>query len=949
MGRPIATGPYDTMTDQPISEYALLSDSHSAALVSRVGSVDWLCFPRFDSPSVFGRLLGPDAGYFSIRPVGDAEVHRRYRERTLVLETTFRTAAGVVRLAVALAVGPTDRGHGLGAGAPHALLRTVELLKGHAEIDLHLSPRPEYGITRPLLCTTPDGVTTRGGPDAVALSSPVELTASDGSVSARFTIETGERVAFALQWSRSWDAPPRSWSQDEIVSTLDATEEAWRSWADMHQTYDGYQAELVLHSGRVLQALTFQPTGAIVAAPTTSLPERVGGVRNWDYRYSWVRDTSLTLDALWVAACPDEVSDYVRWMVGAAAGDLRAGGHLQIMFGVGGEHDLTERQLAHLPGWRDSRPVRVGNAAWQQEQLDVYGELLGAVHRLAEQIGDLDQPTCDFLVGLADAAAAGWREPDQGMWEVRSGPQHFLHSKLMCWYALDRAVGLAGRLGVTDGAQEWKVVADDIRNAIVERGYDADIGAFTQAFGSRVLDASALMIPIVGFLEVTDERVESTIQAIEQHLTDDRGLVYRYQGADDGLPGDEGTFLLCTFWLAQCHALAGRVDRAKEVFDLAAGYRNDVDLLAEEVDPATGELLGNFPQAFSHIGLVNAAWAIDRAQSARPRPPAPPRCRREQTSGPHSLSFRGGPGSASKERCVHTVTDASADGTLAMISPPWRRARGVVLLVVGVLLAAACGDDGGQATGGTEVRAFNEVQESEFAFEADPLDPTRGLFRVETTAPMICAIVWGETDEYGRFNNFLSMNGTGIVDHDVLLPEIEPGRTYHFIVQRTTADGTLYRSEPGTFTIETSGPSVEDEPTADLGENVAPSGTVVEVSSEFSAAFAGELAIDGDLATEWSSAGDGDEGHITIDLGSQQRIAAVEFVTRSMADGSAVTTTFTVTIDGGAPLGPFTAASPATSRLAEIDATGRLFRFDVGESTGGNVGAVEIRLSTPRA
>ncbi|MGQ0618263.1 MAG: glycoside hydrolase family 15 protein [Acidimicrobiia bacterium] len=604
------------MTDRPISDYALLSDSHSAALVSRDGSVDWLCFPRFDSPSIFARILGADAGHFAIRPVGAADVARNYRDRTLVLETTFRTSDGVVRVVDALAVGPTDRGHGLGAGAPHTLLRIVEGLKGHAEIELQFSPRPEYGISRPLLCTTPDGVATRGGPDAVALSSPVDLTADDGGVSARFPIAARERVAFAVQWSRSWEDPPRTWSQDKVLSRLEATEEAWRSWADMHQSYRGYQADLVHHSGRVLQALTFQPTGAIVAAPTTSLPEHVGGVRNWDYRYSWVRDASLTLDALWIAACPDEVSDYVRWMVGAAAGDLHGGGHLQIMFGVGGEHDLSERELPHLPGWRDSRPVRVGNAAWRQEQVDVYGELLGAVHRLADHIGDIDQPTRDFLVDLAEAAATRWREPDQGMWEVRSDPQHFISSKLMCWYALDRAVELADHLGVTDQAKEWSAVADDIRSAVLERGYDADLGAFTQAFGSQVLDASALMIPIVGFLPATDERVDSTIEAVERHLTDRRGLLYRYQDADDGLPGDDGTFLLCTFWLAQCHALAGRVDRAKEVFELAAGFRNDVDLLAEEVDPATGELLGNFPQAYSHIGLVNAAWAIDQAQVA---------------------------------------------------------------------------------------------------------------------------------------------------------------------------------------------------------------------------------------------------------------------------------------------------------------------------------------------
>ena len=602
------------MSDRPISDYALLSDSHSAALVSRDGSVDWLCFPRFDSPSVFGRLLGPDAGHFSLRTVGDASVERRYRGPTLVLETTFRTSDSVVRLVDTLAVGATDTEHDLGAGAPHALLRTVEAVEGRSEIEFELAPRPEYGIARPLLCATDHGLTTRGGPGTIALSSPVELDIGDGLAHARFTLEEGDRLGFALQWARAWEDPPGSWSQEDITSRLAATEHAWRSWSDMHQNYRGYYSELVHHSGCVLQGLTFQPTGAIVAAPTTSLPEAIGGVRNWDYRYAWVRDTSLTLDALWVAACPDEASYFVRWMVGAAAADVRAGRHLQIMFGVGGEHDLSERELSHLPGWRDSRPVRIGNAAWDQQQLDVYGELLGAVHRLADQLGELDETTRSFLVDLADTAATRWQEPDQGMWEVRSGPQQFLYSKLMCWFALDRAAALADRLDATDRVQGWKRSVDEIRGAILERGYDRGIGAFTLAFESPVLDASALMIPIVGLLPAKDRRVESTIRAIEQHLTDDHGLVYRYQHAEDGLPGGEGPFLLCTFWLAQCHALAGRVERAKQVFELASGYRNDVGLLAEEVDPDTGELLGNFPQAFSHIGLVNAAWAIDQAQ-----------------------------------------------------------------------------------------------------------------------------------------------------------------------------------------------------------------------------------------------------------------------------------------------------------------------------------------------
>jgi alpha,alpha-trehalase len=361
--------------------------------------------------------------------------------------------------------------------------------------------------------------------------------------------------------------------------------------------------------------LTFRPTGAIVAAPTTSLPEDVGGMRNWDYRYAWVRDASLTLEALWVAACPDEAREFFGWMAGAVASQLRRGIPLQIMFGVGGERDLTERELQHLRGWRDSRPVRIGNGAWNQRQLDVYGEVLGAAHRLVEQLGELEPGTREFLVGVADAAADRWRERDQGIWEIRDEPRDFVYSKLMCWAALDRAIALAGHLEAADRVEGWNRSREEIRAAILEHGWSERAGAFAQSFGSDALDASNLVMPIVGFLPATDPRMRSTIEAIADRLTDERGLVYRYL-AEDGLPGQEGTFLLCTFWLAQAWALAGEVARAREVFELAAGHVNDVGLLAEEVDPATGELLGNFPQAFSHVGLINAAWAITRAEGA---------------------------------------------------------------------------------------------------------------------------------------------------------------------------------------------------------------------------------------------------------------------------------------------------------------------------------------------
>jgi GH15 family glucan-1,4-alpha-glucosidase len=430
-------------------------------------------------------------------------------------------------------------------------------------------------------------------------------------------LRPGQTAAFALAHRSSWEAAPRPWSQEEIERRIDDTVKAWRTWSGLHQNYEGPWRELVHHSGRVLQALTFQPTGAIVAAPTTSLPETVGGERNWDYRYAWVRDASFTLQALWVAACPDEAIWFFRWMAGAVAAMASEGDDLQIMFGVGGEHDLSERELGHLDGYRGSQPVRVGNGAWTQRQLDVYGEVLDAAHRLAEQISGLDETTARFLSWCADTAGARWNETDQGIWEVRGPPQEFLYSKLMCWVALDRAIEMAGLLRANDRVEEWSGARDAVREAILEHGWNEAVGAFTQSFGSDALDASALMMPIVGFIAADDPKMKSTINAIAERLTDHRGLVYRYavEHTDDGLAGEEGTFLLCTFWLAHALALAGEVERAKETCQRAVEYANDVGLFAEEVEPSSGELLGNFPQAFSHIGLVNAAWAISEADA----------------------------------------------------------------------------------------------------------------------------------------------------------------------------------------------------------------------------------------------------------------------------------------------------------------------------------------------
>ena len=391
---------------------------------------------------------------------------------------------------------------------------------------------------------------------------------------------------------------------------------AWAEWSGLHQNYDGPWRDLVLHSGRVLHALSYQPTGAIVAAPTTSLPELVGGQRNWDYRYAWIRDASLTMEALWVAACPDEAAEFFDFMATAAA-SYHPEETLQVMFGIGGEHDLYERELPHLRGWRDSRPVRVGNGAWKQAQLDVYGELLGAAYRYRQMLTEIDPHVRYLLVSLADAAMSVWREPDRGIWEIRGEPRHFTHSKLMCWVALDRAISLADQLDAADHVARWTRARDEVRAAILDQGWSDEANAFTQSFGSDALDASALVMPIVGFLPPDDARMRATVVTIAEQLTDDRGLVYRYRTADgiDGLAGDEGTFLLCTFWLAHAQALCGQLGQARTTFERAITYANDVGLLAEEVDSATGVLLGNFPQAFSHIGLVNAAWAIAQAQT----------------------------------------------------------------------------------------------------------------------------------------------------------------------------------------------------------------------------------------------------------------------------------------------------------------------------------------------
>src|SRR3954447_18888505 len=428
----------------PIGDYALLADCNSAALVSRGGSIDWLCLPRYDSSAIFARLLGPDAGHWSIRPAADYEVERRYLPGTLVLETTFTTEMGRVRLLDAFAFAEGQRGHELGHDAPHEILRHVEPLEGRVEMVMELAPRPEYGLVKPLLRVTEDGVRSFGGPNQFGMRTSVPIGIQDATVRAAFE----GAATFALRWGAAELALAPATAPDAVPARIADTVEGWRSWEGEHDVYAGPHRDLVRFSARVLKGLTFRPTGAIVAAPTAALPEGVGGERNWDYRFSWIRDSSLTLEALYIGACSDEAEDFVSFMTSAAGGG--AGDHhsLQIMYGIGGEHDLAERTLAHLPGWRDSAPVRVGNGAWDQTQLDVYGELLDAFYVYSERLGDLHPEIQRFVAELADAAARRWRESDSGIWEMRGDPRHHLSSKVMCWTALDRAVKLAPKLGI---------------------------------------------------------------------------------------------------------------------------------------------------------------------------------------------------------------------------------------------------------------------------------------------------------------------------------------------------------------------------------------------------------------------------------------------------------------------------------------------------------------------
>jgi GH15 family glucan-1,4-alpha-glucosidase len=587
-----------------IEDYALIGDGETAALVGVDGSIDWLCLPRFDSPACFAALLGTkNNGRWRIAPVGsEFKSRRHYIPDTLILETEYSTPSGV-----ATVVDFMPR-----RGDNSDVVRIVTGVSGTVEFDAELVLRFGYGMSVPWVTRMQDGRTRAiAGPDMVVLSADADVHGEDLTTVARFSVNAGETISFVLTWKESHLDPPAA---IDPVDALRATGKYWRDWVAAC-TYDGEWRDAVVRSLITLKALIYNPTGGIVAAATTSLPEWIGSSRNWDYRFCWLRDATFTLLALMDAGYFDEATAWREWLLRAAAGSPD---QVQIMYGIAGERHLFEYELPWLPGYAASAPVRIGNAAHAQLQLDVFGEVMDALHQA--RVGGVGDSADGWALQKALVAhvAKIWQRPDYGLWEIRGTPQHFTHSKVMCWVAVDRAIQSAEQFDLDDAPiDEWRLLRDEIHDDVCWNAFNAGINSFVQAYGSTEVDASLLLLPLVGFLPPEDERIRGTVAAIEKDLLID-GFVHRYitQRTDDGLPTGEGAFLACSFWLVDNYALAGRIDDARDMFTRLLGLCNSLGLLAEEYDPAARRMLGNFPQAFSHVGLVNAALNIEEAAKA---------------------------------------------------------------------------------------------------------------------------------------------------------------------------------------------------------------------------------------------------------------------------------------------------------------------------------------------
>jgi GH15 family glucan-1,4-alpha-glucosidase len=580
-----------------IEDYGLIGDLQTAGLVGRDGSVEWLCLPRFDSASCFSALLGDERhGRWLVAPAAEVRAtSRRYRPGTLVLETKFETADGTARVIDFM----PRRGEG-----PPRLMRIVEGVRGRVPMRMELSLRPDYASITPWVEPVPDGAVATAGPDTFRLSTPLELGIENGSVSAEFVAVEGARERLTLTWHLSYEEGP---PVEDADSALARTEAWWREWS-ARCVYEGAYRDEVLTSLIVLKAMTSETTGGVIAAPTTSLPEDIGGERNWDYRYCWLRDSVLTLEALLAGGYTEEAVAFRDFLLRVGTGDPAT---VQIMYGIGGERRLTEFELDDLPGYEGSKPVRIGNAASEQFQLDVYGEVAGVMYTSTEALGTIEKRLWPRWRAVIDHAETIWRQPDDGIWEARGPQQHYTYSKVMAWVVFDRGVRLAERYDLDAPLERWKQIRDEIHREVCEQGYDSERRTFTQYYGSKELDASVLNIPLVGFLPGTDERVTGTIDAVSRELGRD-GFVSRYSTAetDDGLSGDEGQFLACSFWLVSALARNGRADEARTLFERLLGLTNDLGLLAEEYDVARQRQVGNFPQAFSHLALIVAARDI---------------------------------------------------------------------------------------------------------------------------------------------------------------------------------------------------------------------------------------------------------------------------------------------------------------------------------------------------
>ncbi len=590
----------------PIEDYGIIGDLHTAALVGRDGSIDWLCLPRFDSSACFSKLLGDgDHGFWMLAPKGShGATHRHYRGDTLVLESEFVTDEGTVRVIDCM---PIRQQH-------PEVVRLVEGVLGKVTMEMVLTIRFGYGQIVPWVRRTDGTLSAIAGPDGLSLWTPVDVRGQDLSSVAEFTVSEGQQIPFSLTWFPANEDPPRP---IDAAFAIQDTELWWTDWS-AQCTYQGEYREAVLRSLITLKALTYEPTGGIVAAATTSLPETLGGNRNWDYRFCWLRDATLTLESLMRGGFYEEAMAWRNWLLRAVAGDPS---QMQIMYGAGGERRLDEWEIDWLPGYEGSTPVRIGNAAAGQFQLDVYGEVMSALYESEPSTESGNSPTWDFQLSLMEFLRDGWREPDDGIWEVRGPRRHFTHSKVMAWMAIDRAIKTADQFGLDGPVDEWKQIRQEIHDQVCDKGFNASIGSFTQYYGSDQLDASLLMIPLVGFLPANDPRMRGTIEAVERDLVEG-GFVLRYRTVDtgdvDGLTGREGAFLACSFWLADCLAMLGRTSDARRLLDRLLGLRNDLGLLSEEYDPVAGRLVGNFPQAFSHVSLVNSASKL--AGETKPTP-----------------------------------------------------------------------------------------------------------------------------------------------------------------------------------------------------------------------------------------------------------------------------------------------------------------------------------------